>query len=77
MESQQILERGRKMQKRYPLPPFSPWPTSHAGPYATPPLPGYIPVPRRPEQVLMVADALEQGYLERGYWRALVDETTS
>lgn len=70
MELQQIQEQGQGIQERQHLPPFFPWPVSHPGPWVTPPPPGYVPVPSRSDQVMMVVYALEREYL-----RALVDGT--
>lgn len=58
---------GQDVQKQQRRPPLFPWPTSQPGPYATPPLPGYILVPTRPDQMMMVV-----WYQEREYLRTML-----
>lgn len=43
------------------IPPLPPWPTSKAGPQATPPLPGERPMPTRTDQMVEIAYDMETG----------------
>jgi hypothetical protein len=43
------------------IPPLPPWPTSKAGPQATPPPPGQRPMPTRTDQMVEIAYNMETG----------------
>lgn len=64
MELQRTEEKGQEIQERQHLPHFLPWPISQPGPCATPPLPGYVPVPTRAEQVMLGAYVLVEKIFE-------------
>ena len=55
-----IEGQGQSIQKQRRHPPRLPWPASQPGPYATPPPPGYRPVPTRTDQVMKVEEASSQ-----------------